>query len=300
MKNLKSLIFIVAVLVFTIGYSQSSFLNVATGSPSGTYSKIFKDMGKFCTSNAWLLERGTTGSLENIDLLLNNSVSMAFLQSDALEAKKQVDKDNRVDDIRQLIPLYREEVHIISLANLSITSGNAFNRRTTPVTSFSQLSGMTVGAWGGSTLTLRLLNRLTGDTLKLANFQNDKAGLAALDAGQVNAILAVGGRPLSWVTALPQGKYKLLAFDLINKVPPRIYNQTQLSYLNLSMDAVQTISVGSVLAVRNFRTPQRVSQLRTYRDCIVKNLIPLQEAEGTHPKWNEVDPKQTFWTPFGQ
>lgn len=136
-------------------------LNVATGSPTGTYSAMFKNVGLLCTQSAYLKERGTSGSLENIDLLLNNEVSLAFVQSDVLKARQQIDQDPRVENIRALLPLHREEVHLF--ARPAVVKKNILGKTSvTGVQNFADLKGKRVGAWGGSVITARVVGAMTG------------------------------------------------------------------------------------------------------------------------------------------
>ena len=172
--------------------AQPNFLNVATGSKTGTYSALFKDLGRVCTGSAYLRERGTTGSLENIDLLLGNQVSLAFVQSDVLKAREQIDKDPRVANIKALLPLYREELHLLTLKP---KGGGA------PLT-FEQLRGKRVAAWGGSLVTAQVVQALTGVGYQIVNAKDQTAALNALQRGQVDAVLAVVGQPATWVKAL--------------------------------------------------------------------------------------------------
>jgi len=292
---------LIGMLVLGLALAQAQtdtrFMTVATGTPTGTYAKMYKDMGQVCTQAAYLLERGTSGTLENIELLLSNQVSMAFLQVDALEAKKQIDQDQRVNQIKALIPLYPEEIHLLVRADLSNTTGYFFNRKKLPVTRFSELAGRTIGAWGGSLITTRVVQAQTGVKFKnIVVFQGRTAqadALNALSQGQIDAILAVGGQPVSWIKDLPSGQYRLLNFDLMEKLPQALYKPARISYPNLNLDSVQTFSVLSILATRDFRTPERARLLTQYKNCVISKITDLREGEGRHPKWSVVDPTAT-------
>ncbi len=277
--------------------SDSRFMNVATGTPTGTYSKMFKDMGQVCTNAAYLRERGTAGTLENIELLLSNQVSMAFLQVDALEAKKQIDQDDRVNQIKALIALYPEEIHLVVRANLENVTGNFFTKKRVPVTKLSELAGRVVGAWGGSVITTRVVQAKGGVAFKnILVFQGRTAqadALAALNQGQIDAILSVGGQPITWIKDLPSGQYRLLNVDILDKLPQTLYKPARISYPNLNLDAAQTFSVLSILATRDFRSPDRAKQLVNYKNCVIAKITDLREGEGRHPKWGVVDPAAT-------
>ncbi len=59
-------------------------LQVSTGSPTGTYSSMFKQLSAKCGNTVALIEQNSTGSGENVDRLVGNSVNAAFVQSDVL------------------------------------------------------------------------------------------------------------------------------------------------------------------------------------------------------------------------
>lgn len=271
-----------------------TFLNVATGSPTGTYSAMFKNIGKVCTQSAYLKERGTGGSLDNIDLLLGNEVSLAFVQSDVLKAKEQIDKDERVQNIKALLALHNEEVHLF--ARPPVQKKNIFGKVSlSGVTTFADLKGKNVAAWGGSLITAKVLSAKLGVPLNVVSVKDQPAAFAALNAGQVDAVLAVVGQPASWVKGLSN----------VNLVPipyapalSGIYTQATLRYETLGAGSVPTVAVQSVLATRDFKTADRKKLLLDYQKCAVAHLVNLQEDEGMHPKWQDVTFKPGIWPQY--
>lgn len=270
-------------------------LNVATGSSAGTYSAMFKNVGTVCTQSAYLRERGTSGSLENIDLLLDNQVSLAFVQSDVLKARQQIDKDPRVENIRTLLPLHTEELHLF--ARPPVVKKSILGKTTvTGVRSFADLRGKRVGAWGGSLITARVVGAMTGVPYQIVSMRDQPSAFAALMGGQVDAVLAVVGQPAAWVKNLGSG---------VNLVPVptndrlrAIYSPAKLFYPNLSPQSVPTIAVQSVLATRDFKTPDKKKLLLDYQKCATSKLINLQEDEGMHPKWQDVTFKTWPWPQY--
>lgn len=262
-----------------------TFMNVATGSPTGTYSAMFKNIGKVCTQSAYLKERGTSGSLENIDLLLSNDVSLAFVQSDVLKAKEQIDQDARVKNIKALLPLHNEEVHLF--AKPGTQKKNIFGKiTTTGVLSFNDLKGKRVGAWGGSLITAKVLSAKMAVPYNVVSMKDRDTAFAALNAGQVDAVLAVVGQPAAWVKSLS-------GVNLIPIEDPKgnlkgIYTPAKLMYENLGAASVPTVAVQSVLATRDFKTADKKKMLLDYQKCALSKLTNLQEDEGMHPKWQEV------------
>lgn len=288
---------IILPLLFLLTPAQAAapvFLNVATGSPTGTYSAMFKNIGKVCTQSAYLKERGTTGSLENIDLLLSNEVSLAFVQSDVLKAKQQIDQDARVANIKALLPLHNEEVHLF--AKPAIQKKNIFGKiTTTGVAQFSDLKNKRVAAWGGSLITAKVLSAKTNVPYAIVSVKDRDAAFAALNAGQVDAVLAVVGQPAAWVKTL--SGVNLVPIPFTQNLQG-IYAPAKLMYENLGANSVPTVAVQSVLATRDFKTADKKKMLLDYQKCALTHLTNLQEDEGMHPKWQEVSFETWPWPQY--
>nr|WP_240738434.1 TAXI family TRAP transporter solute-binding subunit [Deinococcus fonticola] len=290
---------ILALLFLSITTAQAAdpvFMNVATGSPTGTYSAMFKNIGKVCTQSAYLKERGTSGSLENIDLLLSNEVSLAFVQSDVLKAKEQIDQDARVKNIKALLPLHNEEVHLF--ARPPIQKKSILGKVTTiGVAQFKDLNKKRVAAWGGSLITARVLSAKMKVPFTVVSVKDRDAAFAALQAGQVDAVLAVVGQPAAWVKDLSGANINLVPIPFTPDVQG-VYAPAKLMYANLSAGSVSTVAVQSVLATRDFKTPERKKLLLDYQKCALSKLVNLQENEGMHPKWQEVSFSTWPWPQY--
>lgn len=276
--------------------APATFLNVATGSPTGTYAAMFKNVGVQCTQSAYLKERGTSGSLENIDLLLSNQVSLAFVQSDVLKAKQQIDQDPRVENIRALLPLHAEEVHLF--AKPAVVKKNIFGKTTTTgVTTFADLKGKRVAAWGGSLITAKVLSAKLGVSYTILSVKDRDAAFAALSGGQADAVLAVVGQPATWVRDLNSAAVNMVPVPF-NAALDGIYTSAKLLYPNLGAGSVPTVAVQSVLATRDFKTADKKTILLNYQKCAIAKLVNLQEDEGMHPKWQEVTFKTWPWPQY--
>lgn len=291
---MKRLFCILPLLLGAAQAADPTFLNVATGSPTGTYSAMFKNIGTVCTQSAYLKERGTSGSLENIDLLLSNQVSLAFVQSDVLKAKEQIDNDARVQNIKALLPLHSEEVHLF--AKPPVAKKNVFGKVTyVGITSFKDLKGKRVAAWGGSLITAKVLSAKMAVPYTIVPSKSQEEAFKALNAGQVDAVLAVVGQPAAWVKSLSGVNLVPIAYDpSLNG----IYSQAKLMYENISADSIPTVAVQSVLATRDFKTADKRKMLLDYQKCALSKLPNLQEDEGMHPKWQEVTFKTWPWPQY--
>lgn len=294
---MKRILISVTLAAFTSAQAApATFLNVATGSPTGTYSAMFKNIGTVCTQSAYLKERGTSGSLENIDLLLSNQVSLAFVQSDVLKAKQQIDMDARVENIKALLPLHNEEVHLF--AKPVVVKKNFFGKTTvTGIGTFNDLKGKKVAAWGGSLITAKVLSAKLNVPYTIMSVKDRDTAFAALKAGQVDAVLAVVGQPATWAKDLSNNDVNLVPIPY-TPVLNGIYSQAKLMYENLGAGSVPTVAVQSVLATRDFKTADKKKILLDYQKCAISHLVNLQEDEGMHPKWQEVTFKTWPWPQY--
>lgn len=287
---MKKLIFGLVASVLFAASSLAAPLTVATGSKSGTYSTMFKEMGQVCQNTSFLKERGTSGSLENIDLLLTNKASLAFVQLDVLKAKEKIDKDPNVKNVKVLMKLHNEEVHIITTTK---PQGNVFKKIN--ILTYADLAGKDVGAIGGAFVTAKVLSSYTGVQYNVTSYPTSELALQALTAGKVSAIFFVGGYPLPWVSSLPN-RFKLVSFEsnMGAKVSSLFTTGVKVSYPNLG-GSFTTVSIPSVLATRDFKTADKRKQLLAYASCVKSNLTRLQETEGYHPKWSNVTKDAVDW-----
>jgi uncharacterized protein len=281
-----------SVLVQQAGAQQLSTFKVATGAAGTTSADMYKNLGKVCTGASYLLERKTSGSVENVDLLLSNAVSLAFVQLDVLKARDQIDGDARAKDIRNLLALNQDEIHLLAKK----PTKNFFGKLS-GVTRFSDLNGKKLGAWGGSFVTANVLRGKSGVGVQVVPFKDRQAALDALAAGQVDAVLAVVGQPADWIKALDPQQYNLLPLDIDAAKLQGFYKPAKLIYPQFGA-AVGTYSVQRLLVTRNFKSADKKAQLLKYVACAKSKLTNLQEDEGMHPKWNDVSFGPTDWPEY--
>ncbi|MDB5045665.1 MAG: transporter substrate-binding protein [Deinococcus sp.] len=276
------------------GQAQSTptIMNVATSPNGSTAAEMFRDLGRVCTSAAFLRQRQTSGSVENIQLLLENKVALAFVQLDVLKARDQIDQDPRAKDLRVLLPLNFDEIHLIAKRPTKDVFG-----RIKGVTAFSSLGGKRVGAWGGSVITAQILKAKTKSTYTVVPLNDRAAALAALSAGQIDAVVAVVGQPAEWVNTLNPAMFTLVPLDIPQGSLNGFYRPARLLYPRFGT-AINTYSVQRLLITRNFKTAERRVPLLAYQKCALTRLTTLQETEGMHPKWNEVTFKENDWPLF--
>ncbi|PNY82709.1 transporter substrate-binding domain-containing protein [Deinococcus koreensis] len=272
------------------------FLDVATSPKGSTASDMFRDIGQVCTGASFLRQRQTSGSVESLDLLLGNQVSLAFVQLDVLKARDQIDKDPRARELKTLLPLNFDEIHLI--ARQPTIKKNIFSRTTVSgVLKFSDLKGKKLGAWGGSVISANVLKAKSAVGVTVLEYKGREEALAALGAGQVDAVLSVVGQPADWVKALDPARFALRPVDIDPARLNGFYRPATLRYAQLG-SGVGTYAVQRILVTRDFKTPERRAALLNYQKCALSKLTQLQETQGFHPKWTEVSFKEQDWPWF--
>lgn len=267
---------------------------VSTGGPKGTYSSFFKSIQAVCGDAVQLVEKPSTGSDANLDNLINKQADAAFVQADTLQFTAMNDPRASESQIRVLLPMYPEEVHVVALRDLSKTTGGVtfmgknIGGTKANLDSLADLEGVKVGAWGGSYTTARAISYLGSVKYEPVQYDDDKAAKAALDKGEIAAIIAVGGQPLGFVKDL-NANYKLLKIDagLADKV--KAYQKALVSYRNINASGIPTVSARSLLVVKNYSTDARRAKFAALKKCIVAHEGDFKEGTGHHPKWSDVD-----------
>lgn len=293
---MKSKSILLAAVLSAVFFSAAAWARepviISTGGPKGTYSSFVKSIQMLC-GDVQIIEKPSTGSDANIENLINKQADAAFVQSDTLQFTAMNDPRAGDSQIRVLLPMYPEEVHVVALKDLSKTSGgiSLFGKNVggskQSLNSLADLEGVKVGAWGGSFTTARAISYLGAVKYETVQFDDDKKALAALNSGEITAIIAVGGQPLGFVKEL-NGNYKLLKIDagLADKV--KSYQKARVNYRNMG-DSIETVAARSMLVVKNYASPARKETFAALKKCIVEHESDFKEGTGHHPKWSDVD-----------
>jgi uncharacterized protein len=291
--NLRRWIYgIIVGCLLTIGFLhvthvQAQSLIIATGSTKGTYHAMFQELNKRC--NLDISEQTSQGSNDNIDKLVANQVNGAIVQTDVIYFRSKTEDLSKVGT---LFSLHSEQVHLIARAE-GVKEGGVlgFGAKEIHFNTISDLNGRNVGAAGGSVLTAKVIKAQSGINYNVVEFPTNAAALAALQGGQVDGVVIVGGEPMSEVAALP-ASYRLLPISpAVQDKLKAVYQPARLSYRNLNAAGVPTVSIKSLLVTREYKSPKFVAALKAYRQCFNDNIDDLQETTGTSPAWQSVDPK---------
>lgn len=286
---------ILLIAALLAGPTMADTLQVAVNSSSGTYKQMFKEISDVCSSPELTLTPVDTsgGAVENLSKLVNNQVSGAMLHSDVIFWRDRTQKLS--DRFKTLITLYPEEVHFIGLSSSGRKSGGTFGfgKKDVVFNTVSDLSGYKVGAAGGGVISANLIRATGGVNYEVVPFNDGQAVLNALRNGHVDAAVFVGGAPLPNLVGLDQN-YKLL------EVPENVANNlkdyyipAKITYTNIQPNPVSTVAAQALLVVRAVKGQKAVTSMRAFRSCFYSHLTDIQEATGTHPKWQDVSDKET-------
>jgi len=263
---------------------------VSSGGTSGTYYRLMKEFDE--VAPGLIVNTASDGSLTNIDRVMENQAELGVTQFDALYVRG-MKETNLKERIRVLVLLYFEEIHFIAKAPPQ-SEGGIFSipLGSKPVipNSVDDLHGRKIGLWGGAVITEQVIATMTLIGWSPVEYPDADAALAALKGDQIDAILAVGGQPLSWVSGLSRD-YKLLGVSdtMAARLAP-VYEKATLTYRNLGQSGVQALSVRAMLVTRNYTSKSKHDQLELIHDKLAAVVGDIRETRGTHPKWEEIDP----------
>jgi TRAP transporter TAXI family solute receptor len=259
-------------------------VGIISGGVTGTYIRIATDLADALDDGYELriLPIVGKGSVRNIeDLLLLRGIDVAIVQSDVLDFYKRADLVSNIEGkINYIAKLYNEEVHVLAKSEYRTIDGLAGKR-------------VNFGTEGSGTfMTASIVFDSLGIDVDITTHPEPIA-LERLRAGEIDALVFVGGKPLELIAKVDrQEPLHLLA------VPPE---RIEAAYLpsELTADAyphlidpgdpVQTVAVGAVLAAYNWPDDHpRGRKLNRFIQRFFADFDRLQEPP-FHPKWREVD-----------
>jgi len=260
---------------------------VSSGGANGTYYRLMKEFDE--AAPGLIINRESDGSLTNIDRVMDNQAELGVTQFDALVVRA-FKETNLKERIRLLAILHAEEVHFIAK---SAPQGGILGMpffKSAPLSSVDDLRGQKLGFWGGAVITEQVISAMTLIGWVPVEYPDQNAALQALNSDHIQAILAVGGQPLGWMSELSRD-YRLLGVTdgMVTRLAP-VYEKTTLTYRNLGQEGVQALSIRAMLVTRNYTSRSKHDQLQMIRDKLANVVGDIRETRGTHPKWEEIDP----------
>lgn len=231
-----------------------SQLILATGGTSGTYYPLGGGIAQIITDHTEVsaTAQSTGASVENMRLLSNSEVDLAFTQTDIADYAsngKLMFEGTAVENLQGIGTLYNETIQIVLPANSDITS-------------VADLAGKRVsvgapgsGAEANASQILEIYG-LTFDDLKAEHLSFGDS-TAKIQDGNLDAAFVTAGAPTSAVTELSATKgVKLLSLDadkveeLIAQYPYYVTESIPADTY-AGVDEVNTVAVKAMLTVRD-------------------------------------------------
>jgi TRAP transporter TAXI family solute receptor len=260
-------------------------VGIITGSITGTYSRIATDLSAVLDQGNELriLPIIGKGSVQNsTDMLYLRGVDVGIVQSDVL---RFVSENGTYPDIGSRISyitkLYNEEIHVLTRAE---------------VKSLEDLRGKKVNfanEGSGTYMTASVVFGKLGIEVEITTFDYELA-LEKLKKGEIDALFYVAGKPAPIFTAIkPEEGLHLLSVELTPALAetylPGEFSATDYPGLIPPNTEVQTISVGAVMAVFNWRKGNgRYYKLKRFVEAFFSQFDEFLKAP-RHPKWQEVN-----------
>ena len=276
-----------------VPFSHAQSVRIATGGAGNTYSTVLREAAGACKNDLQIVEVNTNGSISNLELLLDNKINGAMIQVDVLFSQAATQD---LTSYRTLLNLFPEEVHLVALAQSKVKSGGVAGIGAKPVQfdNITQLAGYRIGAAGGSVRTANVIRLQSQIAFQVVELADNKAVQAALDAGQIEAAIYVGGQPLGSVRDLGPA-YRIVAFpEAVQGLLKNVYRPARLNYTKMGQGGagIASVATESALIVQSYKTPKMVAALSSFRDCVLNAVEEQRETLGTHPAWKRIPADQ--------
>jgi branched-chain amino acid transport system substrate-binding protein len=268
----------------TAGQQNANTVTMMTGTFGGTYVQIGADLATVLDDGAKfrLLPIVGRGSVQAVaDILFLRGVDAGIVRKDTLaylEGKGYA--SNIHNQLGYITKLYNEEMHIV--ADKAIRT-------------VQDLDGKSVAVDlpdGGTFVTSITVFERLGIRPHLI-YVEPRVGVEMLRKGQIDAVIAVEGKPLPWLSQLDDANLHLVPVDYA-KVLQEDYLPTQLiseDYPKLIApgERIDTIAAEAILASYNWRptADDRYRRLSNLVEKLFSHIAQLQRPP-FHPKWSEV------------
>ena len=255
-------------------------IGIITGSEKGTYYQFGLNLQRLMKSNGInVTVTPSKGSVENVFAVYQRpATQLGIVQSDVLAFVARVETDpvlKRIaKKIKMVFPLYNEEVHILG-RNIG---------------GFDELADkrVAVGREGSGTyLTARLMFKVAEiEPKEMVPIDTDQA-LAALKAGEIDAMFYVAGAPVKLFAEGVTAADGLALVPITNKNVTEFYPSVEVpaSTYGWQRGALSTVAVKSVLISFDFR---RLDCDNVGRFAQVLAGHKGWRVENGHPKWKSV------------
>jgi TRAP transporter TAXI family solute receptor len=275
-----AIILAMALVFFAAAAASAADIGIITGSEKGTYYQFGLNLQKLMKSNGInVTVTPSKGSVENVFAVYQRpATQLGIVQSDVLAFVARVETDpvlKRIaKKIKMVFPLYNEEVHILGRN----------------IASFDDLADkrVAVGREGSGTyLTARLMFKVSEiEPKEMVPIDTDQA-LAALKAGQIDAMFYVAGAPVKLFTEGVAEADGLALVPITNKNVTEFYPSVEVpaATYGWQKQPLATVAVKSVLVSFDFRRLD-CDNVGRFAQILAGNMAWL--VDNGHPKWKSV------------
>ena len=274
---------------------NANTVSLMTGSFGSTYAQVGADLASVLDNgtNLRILPVMGRGSVQAVaDILLLRGVDAGIVRKDTLA---YLDRKDFAKDIRNqfvyVAKMFNEEMHV--LAPRTITSMRDLDGKTVVVDLPDSSTFVTA---------INVFDRL-GIRPHLI-YQEPRLAVDMLRKGEVDAIVAIEGKPLQWLNQINDRNLHLVPVDyakpLQEEYLPSKLGSADYPGLVAEGGYVETISAEAVLASYNWApNSDRYRRLSLLVDTMFDKVGQLQRPP-FHPKWKEMAPRATVsgWTRF--
>jgi TRAP transporter TAXI family solute receptor len=264
----------------TAAPASAADMGIITGSEKGTYYQFGLNLQKLMKPNGInVTVAPSKGSVENVFAVYQRpATQLGIVQSDVLAFVARVETDpvlKRIaKKIKMVFPLYNEEVHILG-RNIAGFDDLADKR-------------VAVGREGSGTyLTARLMFKVSEiEPKEMVPIDTDQA-LAALKAGQIDAMFYVAGAPVKLFADGVSEADGLALVPISNKNVTEFYPSVELPAATYGWQSrpLATVAVKSVLVSFDFRRLD-CENVGRFAQILAGNMGWL--VDNGHPKWKSV------------
>ena len=289
---------------FSISDEQSNIeYEIATASTTGTYYKIGNDLKKYVARSAHidLYVKSSKGSLDNVYKLYSPKypkLKFAIVQNDVMELLKEESKNGNIKakrlikKLRVIMPLYNEEIHIIT-------------RKESAINSFSDLKGkkLSIGRKKSGTASTSsiIYQKMFGKEISNYKLEDFNSALDSLDKREVEAIIYVGGQPIPALSKFPETAKESIKFVAYNEKSPT-ENLLMNSYYPVDIKAsyykwldnnVPTLSTKAYLITYDYKSYSTKAHIKEFIQQLKEKIPSMKKMASTdpttpHPKWKEI------------
>jgi branched-chain amino acid transport system substrate-binding protein len=279
----------------TADQQNANTVTMMTGTLHGTYVQIGADLASVLDDgrNFRLLPVVGGGSVQAIaDILFLKGVDVGIVRTDTLDyLEKRGYANNIKKQFAYIAKLYNEEMHVVAPK---------------AIRNLTDLDGRTVAVDlpdGGTFVTAITVFERLGIRPHFLYIE-PRVALAKLRKGEIDAMIAVEGKPIDLLQQLDGQNLHLVPVDYAEPLQED-YLPAQLTaedYPNLIAEGtrVDTIAAAAVLAAYNWPpASDRYRRLSLLVDALFAKIKELQNPP-YHPKWKEVTQHATIagWTRF--